>query len=379
MFMTNLTGRVQFKLSLTLSGGYVSKPAGAALEYAVPELKDDAVRIILRDPSEEKSGPGNRITGYVLSERLVCDETEAFIRAFIDRRMIATADGVELPIIKHGKVIVGANGVFENGHTPRLENCPSSIQAMLKDLEAKLRNAASRFLHLLRWQQGVDFGSTIVSSSTLYWRVEEGFYHSVPTHSPARFKLGMSKGVEWAEDDKQEFSSLWCSGHQGEPLAHRLLRSAVPLVDESPEAAILVLATSLEAGIKLHVCYFEPGNQWLLKKGPSPSVISIFSEYLPALYKQKGCVVPSFEKLGNWRKDLKEIFDFRNNTAHRGDKPEPAKGFDHYFRSASDILYLLDVIEGHEWAKKRLSPEICKALDWPAPPPGYGSIEAEML
>jgi len=377
--MANFPGCIQFKLNLALSGGYISKPAGTILEYAVPELKDYSVKIVLRDPSADEAGPGNRLTGYVLAEHPVSGEIEAFVRAFIDRRLIATADGVVLPILKHGKVIVGASGEFEHGHTPRLENCPADIQSLLNDVEAKLSNAATRFLHLLRWQQGIDFGSTIVSSSALYWRTDEAVYHAVPTRSPGRFKLGVSKGIEWGSEDKSEFSSLWSAAHQEEPLAHRLLRSAVSLVDESPEAAILVLATSLEAGIKLHVCYWEPGNEWLLKKGPSPSVLSIFSEYLPELYKVKGCAAPSFNNLGNWKKDLKDIFLHRNMTAHRGDKPLLSKGFDYYFRSASDILYLLDVIEGHEWAKKRLSPEICKALGWPPPSGGRGSFEVEIL
>jgi hypothetical protein len=45
--MANFPGCIQFKLNLALSGGYISKPAGTILEYAVPELKDYSVKIVI--------------------------------------------------------------------------------------------------------------------------------------------------------------------------------------------------------------------------------------------------------------------------------------------------------------------------------------------
>ena len=376
--MADLTGMVRFKLNLTLSGGYVSKPAGTTVEFAVPELRDEGVKIVLRDPPPEEAGPGHRLVGFVLAERRVSCETEEFVRAFIDKRLISTAAGVSLPIIKHNQTVVRENGAFEAGHTPRLENCPEGIQGLLGDIEAKLLCAASRFLHLLRWQQGVDFGSTIISHSSLFWRTCEDVYHLVPARSPKRFKLGISKGVEWGADEQSALLSLWGEHGADEPLARRLLRSAIPLAEESPEAAILLLATSLEAGVKRHVCFLEPANKWLLDEGPSPSVFKIFTEYLPELYSRKGLAVPSFKLLTDLTADLRHIFRHRNLTAHRGERPAPSKGFEHYFQAASDILYLLDVIEGRAWAKTRVSPGVCKLLSWPAPS-GFGSLEVEML
>lgn len=377
--MANKVNHIGFKLRLSLSGGYISRPNGAVLKFVVPELCDWNATIVLETPPEEKQGPGDRLLGYVVVECPVSADIEAFVRAFIQRKLIALAPGVILPISRNTEVAVENDGSFTKGFSPRLEECPVEIQSLVNEVWTKLSHIASRFLHLIRWQQGVDFGSQIISRGSLYWNTGEPVYHIVPANSQLPFEIGMSKGIEWENHDRAALGQLWDGKAFEEPLGHRLLRSAASLVDESPEAALLILATALEAGVKSHVCHFEPGNKWLLEKAPSPPIHLILTKYLPQLYEQKNVAAPAFIKIKPWLNEVEEIFKKRNVTAHTGAKPALSKEFKHYLKKASDILYLLDVIEGHEWAKQRLSAELCRELDWPMPPRGFGSLTVQVL
>lgn len=377
--MPNQVNHIRFKLNLSLSGGYISRPKDAVAKFNIPELNDWNAAIVLEPPPEDEQWPGHRLSGYVVAECPVVAELEAFARAFIQRRLIATPPSVTLPIYRNDRLAVGADGLFLEGFRPYLEECPLGIQSLIDDVELKLSEVALRFLHLIRWQQGVDFDSKIISRKSLFWNTGEPEYHIVPSRSQAPFEVGMAKGLEWEERDQGAIAELWAGKSFEEPLGHRLIRSAASLFDDSPEGALLILATALESGVKSHVCFLEPGNRWLLEKAPSPPISRILSEYLPKLYKQKCPNAPSFDKIKPWLDEVKEIFNKRNVTAHTGAKPVLSKPFDHYIEKASDVLYLLDVIEGHEWAKQRLSAELCMALGWPLPPGGFGRLTVQVL
>lgn len=377
--MAQKVNSIRFKLDLTLSGGYISRPHGAVVNFKIPELSEWNAVVVLESLPEEEQGPGERLSGYVFAECPVSAELEEFVRAFIQERLIAHPPNVTLPIRREGDLAVRDDGSFVKGFRPRLEECPLEVQSLVDDVRLKLTGAALRFLHLIRWQQGTDFGSRIISGASLYWNTGEPLSHAVPSRLQAPFEVGMSKGLEWEVRDQAAIERLWSEMQSEEPLGHRLLRSAASLQDESPEAALLILATALEAGIKSHVCRLEPANKWLLEKMPSPPIPVILSEYLPKLHAQKNKDASLLPKVKPWVEEVREIFKKRNVTAHTGSKPSLSEEFRHYVQKASDVLYLLDVIEGHEWAKRRVSAELCMAVGWPPPAGGFGRLTIQIL
>ncbi len=66
-------------------------------------------------------------------------------------------------------------------------------------------------------------------------------------------------------------------------------------------------------------------------------------------------------------KKAQELTEVRNKVAHTGKIPENAGPIYYNLVLVSDLLYLLDVLSGHEWAKSLVSYELRKALDWPYP------------
>ncbi len=377
--MAQKVNLIRFKLNLRLSGGYISRPHGAVVKFKIPELSDWNAVVVLESPPEEEQGPGERLSGYVFAECPVSAELEEFVDAFIQGRLIALPPDVTLPILRQGDLAVRDDGSFVKGFRPRLEECPLEVQALVDDVTLKLTESASRFLHLIRWQQGVDFGSQIINRASLFWNTGEPLSHAVPSRLQAPFEVGMSKGLEWEYHDQVAIEQLWGALQSEEPLGHRLLRSAASLQDESPEAALLILATALEAGVKSHVSRLEPANKWLMERMPSPPIPVILSEYLPKLHAQKNKDASLLVKAKPWVDEVREIFKKRNVTAHTGSKPSLSEEFRHYVEKASDVLYLLDVIEGHEWAKQRASAELCAAVGWPPPSGGLGRLTVQIL
>ena len=66
-------------------------------------------------------------------------------------------------------------------------------------------------------------------------------------------------------------------------------------------------------------------------------------------------------------KRVQQLVELRNKVAHTGKIPIEAEPIAGYLELVSDLLYLLDVLAGHDWAKSLASYEFCKSLDWPDP------------
>lgn len=69
-------------------------------------------------------------------------------------------------------------------------------------------------------------------------------------------------------------------------------------------------------------------------------------------------------------KKVQKLIELRNKVAHTGKIPEDAAPIHDNLELVSDLLYLLDVLAGHDWAKSLASHELRKALDWPNPTHG---------
>jgi hypothetical protein len=61
------------------------------------------------------------------------------------------------------------------------------------------------------------------------------------------------------------------------------------------------------------------------------------------------------------------MFQVRNKIAHTVRIPDDIEPIRNYIKLAFDILYLIDVLEGHEWAKSMIGQELRKEIGWSDP------------
>lgn len=186
---------------------------------------------------------------------------------------------------------------------------------------------------------------------------------AVPSPRHPVISLKMRKGIKWSDSEVVELEKIWKSKDIEEPLAHELLREAVSVLDSSPRSALLILCSALEIAVKQHVGYMVPKSTWLITELPSPPIIKILYKYFPELHPDS-TVVPSWEKLRSLFKIFDEMIVQRNKLAHRGEFSD-VESLGKYIDCVRNFLYIIDALEGHEWAKSRVDTNIKELLGWP--------------
>ena len=124
-------------------------------------------------------------------------------------------------------------------------------------------------------------------------------------------------------------------------------------------------ATAVETGVKDHIGRLRPHTEWILANMPSPPIAKLLRKYLPQIHGGTP-IFSNWDSLKPLWNACVKLAEDRNTTAHSGCAVDDAVLRTH-IRTAADILYVLDALAGHEWARERVSPNLRAALGWPDP------------
>lgn len=324
-------------------------------------------RFLLRQRDPEAKPFGSRDMYCCIEADYRCTKDDyKFVDSLINRRYEPfTGDGIILPHLLNGKERIDADRNLIDGYMLPIERFPMSVQVIHDKAFEQLQNIAWRILTLLRWNQNCDADTEPFSGAYMYWRTNQDLWHAVG------FRRQISKGkspagLSWNPSDIEEFFILYNTDAE-EPLSHHLLREAVVLSNSSPRSALLILAAALEVGVKQHISSVAPQTRWLLMKTASPPVFRLYRDAIPDIHVQLGNDLSFWPKLKPLLKICQNIFDDRNELAHAGSFRPTADSIVAYIDAASDLLYILDVLNGYEWAKTQVSAPIRKLLGWPDP------------
>ncbi len=360
--------KIEFLLTATIKGIHFQPARPEGITFIAGGAND--VRIVLTpnspddDPFGSRLGMSCRVTAtYDASKDQV-----AFIANLIDG--IFTPHGplqIELPLIRQDQELISAAGIISKGYALRLNFCPSDIQDLIRTVETDLRGALTRFLSLIRWRQDSDAKHDLISHSSLFWHVTEGLYYAVPHPSRGRRRGHSMLGVHWDDERENELRELWDIPDLGEPLAHELLREAATVHKTSPRSSLLIAATAAEAGLKSHLAWLAPDTAWLMEEVPTPPIPKILRDYIPLLHEARGRDMSFWKEVMPRLKLIQTLFELRNKVAHTGRDVPADNPIGDTIELVSDLLYLLDVLAGHEWAKQRVSAPLRQRLGWPSP------------
>jgi hypothetical protein len=90
--------------------------------------------------------------------------------------------------------------------------------------------------------------------------------------------------------------------------------------------------------------------------------------YLPNLHATRGTGMAEWAKLKTLFNDAQHLAEYRNHLTHAGDmSAEVLAALPQLMNSVSDLLYVLDVLEGHQWAKECVGHRTRDLLGWPKP------------
>jgi hypothetical protein len=148
-----------------------------------------------------------------------------------------------------------------------------------------------------------------------------------------------------------------------EPFPYELIREAWAQRDANPRSALITAITALEVAVKQFIAKRVPPADWLVENVPTPDVIKLMREYLPTLDPPAGADpnAQRFEKLPEQLLNLlHKRRNQRNDVIHKPaayeSMPRPdlppitPKRAESAVLAVREVLYRLDLAEGHEWA-----------------------------
>jgi hypothetical protein len=344
------------------------------LGYCFNPLRPEGIKFAAAEPSEINVSITPSDAGC-FNRSLVCSaywnvtvppELRDFVANLVERKFQQyTGSPLVLPYVERDEEQIDKDGNIRSGYGVKFEHYPVALQEICDQNRATLQDKVERFVKLLRWQQEID-GPHVLSSGrgALYWNVNPNNYWAV---APGKQSSGgrSPAGITWDETDQSDFADLWSSG-TNEPLAHELLREAFEASDLAPRSALLMAASALETGIKTHIAKLVPDAEWLLLEAPSPPIYKMFRTYLFELHQSRGLSVANSDTWKDLFKCVQSIMEYRNKLTHTGAMPANVTSeLPELLAQTRDILYILDVLEGPDWAKNNVRNKIATKLGWP--------------
>lgn len=238
---------------------------------------------------------------------------------------------------------------------------PSHLKNFSDEIEGELASYGERMLCLFRWRSGSSSPhNPIRYLSKLKWSQDGEHWNSLSYSIFLNLIFGFPEPQEKAPFG-EAVANLMEQGVD-EPLGHELFREAWDLQASNPRSALIIGIAAAEIGFKQCVGALVPNAKWLVENVPSPPLEKMLREYLPQLLTRKtlnGRVLPPPER---WLKILKKGITIRNNIVHGNTTTLTRENLSDILKTIRELLYLLDIYCGNEWAWDLLEVESRKEL-----------------
>jgi len=351
---------IRCMLDVSLEGVFFNPSRPEGIKFAVGAGR--RTKLLLRPQHPDKAFD-RELELKVIGRFEVAAFERQFIASLIAKRFLSYPDmGFALPLVGQSKrVLIDNNGNISDGYIPRRDLYPRSLQLKCSEIENDLKGIAARFFKLLRWQQAIEGPPQPMSSATLYWQVERGPFYFVGQARAQPVTSPWPAGIMWDEQDRVALSQLWKKKKAEEPIAHELLREANHLAEDTPLSALLIAASALEVGAKSYVSALVPAAEWLVENLPAPPTYKILKDYISQLPTR---VAVDWSKLKKLFTTAKELAEERNKVTHSTGHVPSKEKLQTFLNCVSELLYIIDVSQGHEWAKDHVTKATRGMLGW---------------
>ncbi len=292
-----------------------------------------------------------------------------FIKGLSEYRYVRLKDSpISPPFYLSGEMRIADDGKLCRREQVPYDVYPTRLRELVDRMSRELLEDQQRFLRLLRWSQDGNSSHVLYEREPeLYWGVTSQDYAPVARPQVGSDDRMLYWAIGWEPHHRELLAKLWPDKSSEEPVAHELLREAHALASYgSFRSALLMSATAVEVGAKDHISRHRPHTEWLMQNLPSPPIHKLLRHYLYEIHGE-GPAKDYWDGLRNLWAKTQKLAEARNKIAHAGAKVDSDDVWSH-LQTAHDVLYVLDVLDGHEWARTRVSSELQKALGWPSPP-----------
>jgi hypothetical protein len=361
---------IEFLLVAKLTGAFFNPRPPASLEF---ESNSPKIKITIKPDTANDNDTWSWTPLSCRATTTVHSSQHATFVTRINNGWFEAYPGmpIVLPYTERGNVKIEKDGKLSEGFRLHNQIYPPELRTLCETVEQQLVDDALRFLKLLRWQQAIEWPLDFHESAQLFWRTDNGFFHAAPApYRPTYFRK--SGEIYWSNENHLQLRRLWeCPDKLIEPLSHELLQDAHAVYGYSPRAALLGAANAVEVGLKTYIAAFAPDTAWMFENLQSPPSEKLFRKYIPELHQKRGTPIAWWPALSGLANEIKRLGEVRNKLAHTGllldaNKKTVADGeIFEFLEAARDVLYILDVLSGHDWAKFYVRESTRASLDWP--------------
>jgi hypothetical protein len=256
--------------------------------------------------------------------------------------------------------------LLRRGKGPMFRDLPETTREALDNAYAAVAGRLVETVKTLRWVLGSENEHWPFNPWRWEWTIDGTAWNHIPINVTA---TGSARVVPGMSDEAARRVETLVEAGRAEPLGHELWREAWGQVGTNPRSALILGIAAAEVGFKRFAADLVPDAAWLLSELPSPPLVKMLSEYLPALPVKHRVANRVLRPPKSMRNRLDDGVRLRNDIVHG--RRDTATGVEvlPILESVRDLLYLLDYYSGQLWALDRVSTEIRDELNQDAAAP----------
>jgi hypothetical protein len=224
------------------------------------------------------------------------------------------------------------------------------VDQYLKAAERRLSSHLSRTLRVLMWRRCISVAYSRRFFKGAFWSLDGQQWNPIYGLVQGRLSVEPEEGCGPVPPEIAAAVGALVASGQDEPLARQLLREAWAQKDQSQRSALVLAIAATEVGLKHCISALVPDARWLVENVSTPPLHKMLSEYLPLLPVRARLAGKTLEPPDDLLNEIKTGVVLRNRVVHLGHVKLPAEKLDRILRAVSDLLWILDTYQGHEWA-----------------------------
>lgn len=343
---------LKIKLTFSLVGMHISRDEDLP---AFIEMGDKA-QFVLWNREVENQGQTKQILHCdLIVEREPPKRAKATLLALLDHKILLDDPVQEgLPYDSGFGLVIDSSGNFTPKWIVPFDLLPKDAKPWFKQTYSEMSGQIAGFIKQARWLQNASGGHRPFSMVGIKWSVDGELWSNFPFELDVRF--AGSRSVVVSGQSHESLINFISSGFT-EPVAHDLMREANDLASRTPRSALLIAFSALETGIKTQLVHLMPVAKTLIKNVPSPPIVTLLDEVIPEALKRNGIIVKHLPLTKPAKDYLKKWVSQRNHVTHGVKQSVDPEGVKNFIQFATDILYIFDYCNGHDWALDHLQSE----------------------
>lgn len=338
-----------FKLTYLLNGMHSRREAD--LPVTVQTSADNIFTFWTREVNHEGKIIRNFCCDLVLIRnppKRVSDTLSALLE---NRLLLDSPIQVGLPSLDFDGALVDIDGNIRPNWSFPFDLLPSGAKPWLLEITKEMSETLGRFVKAFRWTQRSSGSHQPFSHVGNFWSQDSLSWHNMPSQMASTFEI--LQGVDLSHPATALVADLQRQ-YTREPFAHELIREANGICNSAPRSALLISFSALETGIKTYLKSLLPGVEDFMEKVQSPSVQVMLNQVIPDVLRKKKIHSQFFPLSRPATEYLMKWLTQRNQVAHGTKQNVNSEELRDFIRFATDIIYLIDVGEGHDWATNNL-------------------------